>query len=76
MFFNSDSHCSSTPLPCRSWFADAFVFEQLLHRDGMISDLEHTGAPFPSTDVHCPSPAICMPFQKRMTAGARDGTTT
>ncbi len=29
----------------RSWFADAFVFEQLLHRDGMISDLEHAGGP-------------------------------
>ena len=28
----------------RSWFADAFVFEQLLHRDGLISDLEHAGA--------------------------------
>ncbi len=28
----------------RSWFADSFVFEPLLHRDGHISDIEHAGA--------------------------------
>ena len=26
----------------RSWCADAYVFEPLLHRDGHVSDLEHT----------------------------------
>jgi hypothetical protein len=27
----------------RSWFADAYVFERLLHKDGHISQVEHAG---------------------------------